>query len=434
MILCNLLDAGAVSLMLHRCMTSANYTVLDRSSDDLSNGSLKESFQAILAPAKLVDEPSLLRRLSSYAPVIVVDEEPTIKKAVNAIRNGAYDYVAVGQEQELTHAILSSLNDFYVSSDWFNLEREILGDCDDMRELKGLIRTVAPTDGPVFLHGATGTGRNLVARSVHAASDRADRSFVKLDCDRVPPDRVMDELFGSGQGEAHTGRVLASDGGTLFLNEFGSLPANAQATLLHMLDHDEIQQFGEDQSIPVDIRLIVASVFTLDTLAELGIIGRGLCTRLSQFKLALPPLVDRGSDVMMLAEDKLKKHSANLGKTGMEFHESTVSKIMSYDWPGNVRELDQAIERAVLVCDSSLIFPEQLGIEVVPSADRAMELYSGEITSLEDYFIEFVRANEERYSETELAEKLGISRKSLWERRSRLGIPRRKAKAKRLLS
>lgn len=413
-------------------MAESDYQVLAHSADDLANGTPQNTFHAILAPSRLVDQAATLRQLSTYAPVIIVDDDPTIGKAVSAIRNGAYDYIPVGTQQELTDAILSSVLDSDMASGLFNLEREILGNCDEIREIRNLVRKVAPTDGSVLLHGATGTGKNLLAKCIHSTSNRSVGPFVKLDCDRVPPDRVMDELFGGGQGETHSGRVLASNGGTLFLNEVGSLPSEAQAALLHLLDYNEIQQFGQDLPISVNIRIIVASVFPLDTLADLGRIGRGLCTRLSQFRLILPPLTERGDDVALLAEDKLRKHSSALGKSGMEFHVSTVSRMLQYDWPGNVRELDQAVERAVLVSESNSILPEDLGIDTIPPPQHPVEQSSGEFTTLEDYFIEFVRANEERYTETELAEKLGISRKSLWERRNKLGIPRRRAKVKRL--
>ncbi len=432
MILCSVLDDGPVRSLVHECMSECDYQVLDHSADELANGTPQNTFHAILAPSRLVDQAATLRQLSTYAPVIIVDDIPTFGKAVSAIRNGAYDYIPVGTQQELTDAILSSVLDSDMASGLFNLEREILGICDEIREIRNLVRKVAPTDGSVLLHGATGTGKNLVAKCIHSTSNRSEGPFVKLDCDRVPPDRVMAELFGNGQGETHTGRVLASNGGTLFLNEVGSLPSEAQAALLHLLDYNEIQQFGQDLPIAVDTRIIVASVFPLDTLADLGRIGRGLCTRLSQFRLILPPLSERGDDVVLLAEDKLRKHSSTLGKTGMEFHVSTVSRMLQYDWPGNVRELDQAVERAVLVSESNSILPEDLGIDTIPPPQHPVDQSSGEFTTLEDYFIEFVRANEERYTETELAEKLGISRKSLWERRNKLGIPRRRAKVKRL--
>lgn len=432
MILCSVLDEGPVSSLVHLCMSGCDCQVLDRSTDELDNETSQRTFHAILAPSRLVDQAAILRQLSTYAPVIIVDDKPTIGKAVNAIRNGAYDYIPVGTQQELSDAILTSVLESDAAIGLFNLEREILGNCDEIKEIRSLVRKVAPTEGSVVLHGATGTGKNLVAKCIHATSNRSEGPFVKLDCDRVPPDRVMNELFGNGQSETHTGRVLASSSGTLFLNEVGSLPSEAQSALLHLLDHNEIQQYGQDHSIPADVRIIVASVFPLDTLADLGRIGRGLCTRLSRFRLVLPPLTERGEDIVLLAEDKLRKHSSSLGKSGMKFHPSTLSRMMQYDWPGNVRELDQAVERAVLVSEATSILPEDLGIDTIPPPQRPVEQSSGEFTSLEDYFIEFVRTNEERYTETELAEKLGISRKSLWERRNKLGIPRRRAKVKRL--
>lgn len=434
MIICNVIEDGPVSRLIHQCMSNRDHQILDCSLDDFANGSAQDAFLAILAPSRFIDESTILRRLSSHAPVIIVDDSPTVQKAVIAIRNGAYDYIPVGTQQQLTDAILHSIEAFQVGAERFTLEQEILGDCDDIRELRSLIRKVAPTDGPVLVQGAAGTGKSLVAQSIHAMSNRADRPFVKLDCDRLPPERAMEELFGNGKGEVQIGRVLASNGGTLFLNEIGKLPDEAQAALLHLIDHGEIQQFGQDQPEAIDTRLVVGSVFSLDALSELGKVGRSLCIRLNQFRLTLPSLADRGSDVLLLAEDKLEKHGISLGKTELEFDESTESRMMSYDWPGNIRELDQAVERAVLVCETNYVLPEDLGIDAIPPPLREGDQFSGEFTTLEDYFIEFVRSNEERYTETELAEKLGISRKSLWERRNKLGIPRQRAKVKRLHS
>lgn len=434
MVICNVIDDESIKRLVCECMSNCNQTVLDCSADDLVNGSPQATLSAILAPSKFVEQSTLVRRLSSLAPVIVIDDSPTIRKAVNAVRSGAYDYIPLGTELDLADAILRSIDEFQVESGRITLEQEILGNCDDIRELRSLIRKVAPSDGPVLVQGATGTGKSLVAESIHAMSSRSDRPFVKLDCDRLPLDRAMEELFGNGQDQVQTGRVIASDGGTLFLNEIGNLPSEAQAALLHLLDHGEIQQFGQDQPTVVDTRLIVGSVFPLDALSELGKVGSSLCIRLSQFRLTLPLLADRGADVLLLAEDKLEKHSEGLGRGKLEFEESTVSRMMSYDWPGNVRELDQAVERAVLVSESDRILPEDLGIDVIPPPHRDIEQMGGEFTTLEDYFIEFVRSNEEHYTETELAEKLGISRKSLWERRNKLGIPRKRAKVKRMHS
>ncbi|MCY3885015.1 MAG: sigma 54-interacting transcriptional regulator [Gammaproteobacteria bacterium] len=429
-----MIDNEPIKRLVYECMSICNHSIVECSTEDLATSSPRDTFSAILAPSRIVDQSALLRRLSSHAPVIIVDERPTVRKAVDAIRNGAHDYIPVGTQQELSDAILHSINEFQIEGGRFTLEQEILGDCDEIRELRNLIRKVAPTDGPVLVQGATGTGKSLVAHSIHAMSNRADRPFVKLDCDRLPPDRAMRELFGNGHGEVQSGRVAASDGGTLFLNEIGNLPSEAQAALLHLLDHGEIQQFEEAQPTTVDTRLIVGSVFSLDALSELGKVGSSLCIRLSQFRLTLPSLMDRGSDVLLLAEDKLEKHSSGLGRSELGFEDSTVTRMMSYDWPGNVRELDQAVERAVLVSESDRILPADLGIDSIPPPQRENEQFSGEFTSLEDYFIEFVRSNEERFTETELAEKLGISRKSLWERRNKLGIPRQRAKVKRLHS
>ena len=239
-------------------------------------------------------------------------------------------------------------------------------------------------------------------------------------------------------------RVEAADGGTLFLDEIGELPLEAQARLLRVLQEGEIRRVGSVQSQKVDVRLIAATHRDLKTLSKTGQFREDLYYRLHVIALKLPPLRERGADVLEIARAFLARQSARMGRTDLHFGPDAEQAIHHYSWPGNVRELENAIERSVILCDGSTISAELLGIDIEledldedvfmglatqSTAVNATTQDPSEDLSLEDYFQHFVLEHQDHMTETELARKLGISRKCLWERRQRLGIPRRKSSA-----
>lgn len=420
--------------LLQNWLSSNELAVHLRALDDMDEAVFNEIFEAIVVSPKLSEEPSKLRELSAHAPVIVVDEMPTFEKAVIAIRSGAHDYLPSKPYDSLATRIATSVGEFHQSLQQFDLAEHIVGNCLQINELRTLVRKIGPSNGQVLIYGPTGAGKNLVAKCIHATSLRARRPLVTLNCDRVPPDLVLSELFGDNRESESPGRLVSAHAGTLFLNEIGVLPLDAQARLLQFLESGAVQQYPTNKSIAVDTRIIAASHKPLDDLAERGLFREDLLVRMSQFTVSLPRLAERGDDVRLLANWMLAKHQANLSKRNLKLHADSLELLDSYHWPGNVRELDQAIERAVLFCDGSTVLPEHLAIDATEPKVAEVSQSSSEYTSLDDYFIEFVRANEERYTETEIAEKLGISRKSLWERRNKFGIPRRKTRIKRLHS
>ncbi len=238
----------------------------------------------------------------------------------------------------------------------------------------------------------------------------------------------------------------AADGGTLFLDEIGELPLEAQARLLRVLQEGEIRRVGSVQSQKVDVRLIAATHRDLKGLAKIGQFREDLFYRLNVISLRLPALRERGGDVMEIARVFLARQSARMSRPGLKFGAEAEAAIRHYTWPGNVRELENAIERSVILSEGQEINADQLGIDVelgeLDLADSYLDplptsgLGNGngaheptEDLSLEDYFQHFVLEHQDHMTETELARKLGVSRKCLWERRQRLGIPRRKASA-----
>ena len=321
-----------------------------------------------------------------------------------------------------------------------------------MQDMYSKIRKVAPTDSNVLIQGESGTGKELVARALHNLSRRAKAPMISVNCAAIPETLIESELFGhekgafTGASAGRAGLVEAADGGTLFLDEIGELPLEAQARLLRVLQEGEIRRVGSVQSQKVDVRLIAATHRDLKNLAKAGQFREDLYYRLHVIALKLPALRERGSDVNEIANAFLARQSARIGRDDLHFSHEAEQAIRHYSWPGNVRELENAVERAVILSESPEISAELLGIDIelsdlddddllnnLPtisgvSANNASHEPTEDL-SLEDYFQHFVLEHQDHMTETELARKLGVSRKCLWERRQRLGIPRRKSNA-----
>jgi DNA-binding NtrC family response regulator len=314
-----------------------------------------------------------------------------------------------------------------------------------MQELYNKIRKVAPTDSNVLIQGESGTGKELVARALHNLSRRAKAPLISVNCAAIPETLIESELFGhekgafTGASAGRAGLVEAADGGTLFLDEIGELPLEAQARLLRVLQEGEIRRVGSVQSQKVDVRLIAATHRDLKALSKIGQFREDLYYRLHVISLRLPPLRERGNDVLEIAQSFLARQCQRMEREPLHFASEAEQAIRQYSWPGNVRELENAIERAVILCEGPQISTELLGIDIEPDLEvdgdpfansaAAVSLEPSEDLSLEDYFQHFVLEHQDHMTETELARKLGISRKCLWERRQRLGIPRRKSTA-----
>ncbi len=346
-------------------------------------------------------------------PVLILDEEPDIRRAVTAIKAGACDYLAETCTRE---ELLDSLGRAIAGcEDAVDAASRTIGASPAMQTLADNVAKVGPTDSTVLISGESGTGKELVARAVHAASGRNAAPLISLNCATVPGDLIEAELFGAGPDNAG-GLLFTATGGTLFLDEVGELPSGAQARLLHALEST------------VDVRLIVATTRDLESLVSSGHFRRDLYYRLKVVALEIPPLRDRGDDVLLLAEEILTRTMEKLGKRDLSFAAGTQTDMLRYRWPGNVRELENAIQRAVILSDGGEISTAMLAIEPPRKEDTVPASTPAPDQTIEDYFVNFVTTHQDSMTETELAEKLGISRKSLWERRQRLNIPRKKTK------
>ena len=373
-----------------------------------------------------------LPRLSNIAPVIVTSASGSIAAAVRAIQQGAANYLELPVDGTQLAAAIEQANQLAPSKPQRTLANfPLIGESHAMQGLKDAIRKSAPTQSTVLVLGQSGTGKELVARALHAASERATAPLISINCATVPPELIEQELFGTETptDRAQPGLVDAANGGTLFLDEIAELPSGAQARLLRVLN-GEHRRVGSAVAQPVDIRLIAATHQNLAQRVQAGHFREDLYYRLNVVCLEIPPLRERVDDIMPIASWLLERSCKRLGKQGLAFAAEVRQLMLAYHWPGNVRELENAIERAVILSDDDGEITQQLlAIELSTTAPSTMTTAgSSELTSLEDYFVKFVQEHQDNLTETELAEKLGISRKSLWERRQRLNIPRRKTR------
>jgi len=456
---------------------SALRRLLERNQYQVSEaGSVQEAqerysiptFDLIVSDLRLPGAPGTeLIKQGEGTPVLIMTSYASLRSAVDSMKMGAVDYIAKPfDHDEMLQAVARILRDHQearrapapvATSDNTrngatekatanaNGEIGIIGSCAAMQELYSKIRKVAPTDSNVLVQGESGTGKELVARALHNLSKRAKAPLISVNCAAIPETLIESELFGhekgafTGASAGRAGLVEAADGGTLFLDEIGELPLEAQARLLRVLQEGEIRRVGSVQSQKVDVRLIAATHRDLKTLAKTGQFREDLYYRLHVIALKLPALRERGNDVLEIAQAFLVRQYTRMGYEPLHFAHDAEQAIRHYPWPGNVRELENAIERAVILCEGTEICADLLGIDIelddLDDEDFSLSAAAGQSSSsheptedlsLEDYFQHFVLEHQDHMTETELARKLGISRKCLWERRQRLGIPRRK--------
>jgi len=419
-----------------------------------------DRFDLIISDLRLPGAPGTdLIDLAPGVPVLIMTSFASLRSAVDAMKQGAVDYIAKPfDHDEMLSAVESILSQAKAASkasepptgddapvtthaagDPSNL---MYGESPQMQRVFSLIRKVAPTETTVLIQGESGTGKELAAKALHQLSPRAEGPLISVNCAAIPESLIESELFGHEKGAftgavaARTGLIEAADGGSLFLDEIGELPPEAQARLLRVLQEGEIRKVGSTQSRKVSVRMIAATHRNLKAMTRTGEFREDLYYRLNVMQIRIPPLREREGDILGLAERFIQRQAERTGDTELHLNEAAQQALAMHRWPGNVRELENAIERASILCEDSTIGTDVLDLEdsdefAIPQGliegDESEKEEAPADLSLEDYFQHFVLENQDRMSETELAQKLGISRKSLWERRQRLGIPRKKS-------
>jgi len=433
-------DEPVIRVALRRLLERHGHQVSEAESVEAAEaGGKLADYNLIITDLRLPGRPgNTVLELVPDVPVIIMTSFASVASAVEAMKSGAADYISKPfDHDELVMLVDKVLREKQKERRTAALQTDVdqafpvtgmIGKSTAMNEVCGRIQKVAPTEATVLIVGESGTGKELVARALHKHSKRCDAPFVAFNCAAVPEQSIEVELFGQNQPEHfRPGLIQSAEGGTLFLDEIGELPTAAQARLLRVLQGGERDPNQAGEMSP-DVRILAATHRDLRKLVQENAFRSDLYFRLRVVELALPPLRERDDDVIELAVFLLDKARKQLARGPLNLSREALDAIRRYHWPGNVRELSNAIERAVILCEEDAITPELLAIDHrVTSASTAADL--NDKLSLEEYFRVFVLEHQDQMTETELAQALGISRKTLWERRQRFGIPRTKKRS-----
>jgi DNA-binding NtrC family response regulator len=367
-------DESAITAGLSAILSDEGYNVdvvpdgqkaLERLSD--------ERFGVVLADLKMpkLDGLSLLRELQTKqipTECIIITGQATVDSAVQAMQQGAYDYIEKPLNAEklnrLKALIPKAIEKFQVQQKNRELTSrleglthygELTGESDVMREVYQVIDAVAPSTASVLILGESGTGKELVARAVHSKSERAKGPFFALNCAALPKEILENELFGhekgafTGSTNEKPGAFEMASGGTIFLDEVAEMSPDIQVKLLRALETRQVRRLGGKKEIPVDIRIVAATNKDLQKAIAEGELREDLYYRLAVVQIDLPPLRDRSQDVRLLATEFLARYAGQNGKKITDFDAAAWDWILSYHWPGNVRELKNAVERSVIM-------------------------------------------------------------------------------------
>jgi DNA-binding NtrC family response regulator len=386
-----------------------------------------------------LDVLRVARAADGDVPVIVMTAYGSIDEAVQAMKDGAHDFLQKPVDSNhLMLLVARALEQARLRTENFLLREEwsrrygfprIIGESEAIKRAVSETQRVAMTEATVLLLGESGTGKELFARAVHHLSERRDQPFVAVNCAAIPESLIENELFGhergafTGAGARHLGKFELAAGGTVFLDEIGELPLGVQGKLLRAIEEKAVDRIGGRGPVPVDVRIVTATNRDLRGAADRGEFRRDLFFRLAVFPIEIPPLRERGDDVILLANHFAAELGKELRKREATLSEACVLALRNHNWPGNVRELQNAIERACILADSSMLEPRDLGIvaETVTEPDVVRDLdTSGTLSEVAERAVSFVErrkilealsANEGNKSKT--ADVLGVSYKTL---------------------
>ena len=387
-----------------------------------------------------------LLTLDRSAKIIIISGQSDRDNAVRAIGAGAYDFLSKPMDVEQLRLLLQRC--VFVSElerDYRQLQDEerpglfegILGSHPKMEEVFKIVGKVAKATAPVLILGESGTGKEMVANAIHRRSPFKNKPFIAINCNAIPENLIESELFGyekgsfTGANSQKIGLIETAAGGTLFLDEIGDLPPPVQVKMLRFLQEKRIQRVGGRQEIEVDVRVLAATHVDLTKAIEQGRFREDLYFRLAVVTCKLPPLRERGDDVVLLAQDFLKRFGKQNGRENLSFEPQALKAIARYPWPGNVRELQNRIQRAVIMADSRRICCEDLEIETStgsretgPSSTIDLSQGGGLKEARETVERELVsQALERNYRNvTAAARELGVSRPTFYELMNKLGI------------
>jgi two-component system, NtrC family, nitrogen regulation response regulator NtrX len=402
----------------------------------------REDFDLVLLDLWLpgMDGMAVLERLKTAgsAPVIVISGHGNVDTAVRATRLGAYDFMEKPLSLErvlltVNHALAAARLREEVRDlrRQVVLEEVLIGESEPMQKLEAQIRSAAPTGSRVLITGENGSGKEIVARTLHRLSSRADQAFIDVNCAAIPEELIESELFGHRKGaftgaiEDRKGKFELADGGTLFLDEIGDMSLKTQAKVLRVLQEQTFQRVGAQQTIQVDVRVIAATNKDLEEEIRRGTFRSDLYYRLNVIPLDVPPLRERGNDIVLLAEHFLRRFSAETGAPKKKLSAGAAARLKSYGWPGNVRELRNVIERLAILLPGETIEADDVHLEtrrseVAGAIPRDLPLKEARDEFEKQYILARLRDFAGNVSRT--AEALGVERSNLYRKLHAYGI------------
>lgn len=379
-----------------------------------------------------------LKENTPHIPAIMMTAHGSVELAVEAIRNGAADYIQKpfkNDEIKLRVEEAIKKRNLIRENQALRTDQKRQAKLDDMvgkskayQDVLDMVRRVATLPSTVAIHGESGAGKELVARALHELSNRADKPFVAINCGGIPESLLESELFGykkgafTGANEDKEGLFAVANGGTLFLDEIGEMPLMLQVKLLRVLDNNTVTPVGGAHPINVDVRIISATNRDLEKMSEEGGFRSDLYYRLNVIPITVPPLRDRADDIPLLAKYFVSNHATTMGRGEMTVAEEAMKKLGGYHWPGNVRELGNVLERAVALCAT-----EQIELSDLPEniqhhhsdAKAAISTLPDSGMDLEDTVAELEKSlitqalEKSKYSQKKAAELLGLTARSL---------------------
>lgn len=437
----------------HRTMLKAHlgtegYAIIEADDGDIAIHLVKErNIDLVLLDLKMkrmggMEALAGIHKLKPELPVIIITAFSSVENAVEAMKDGAFDYVTKPVDSVgLSLSIKRALDYKKLQQENISLKQRLgekfdfgnlIGNSQPMQELAETLALVAPSDATVLITGESGTGKELIAGAVHHNSRRKDASFIKVNCAALHENLLESELFGhekgafTGAAEQRKGRFELADKGTLFLDEIGDMSMTTQAKILRVLQEGEFERLGGTKTIKVDVRLLAATHRNLEQMVEEGSFRQDLFFRLNVVPLHLPPLRERPMDIPALAEHFLKCYCAKNRKDIRNLHAEALEALLAYAWPGNIRELENAIERAVILCLDEQITLTQLPVQVRQSyaenSERPFVVRPG--LTLKDMEKELILSTlrQTENNRTRAAEILGITRQTLQNKLKEYGL------------
>ncbi|MBI5197137.1 MAG: sigma-54-dependent Fis family transcriptional regulator [Nitrospirae bacterium] len=431
---------------------TGKYVVEEASRGDEAIEKISEQeFDAVITDLRLPGKDGMevmdaVKQTKPSTVVIVITAHGTVENAVEAMRQGAYDYVLKPfsiseleiKVEKALHQAQSAADYAYLKETFSKRYGRLIGSGPQIQQVYRLIDKVASGTIPVLIVGESGTGKELVAREIHERSPRKNRAFVPVNCAALSQGILESELFGHEKGSftgalaSRKGRFEVADGGTLFLDEIGDLPLTTQVKLLRFLQEHEVERVGGNKVIQVDVRVVAATHRDLKKAVEDGTFREDLYYRIHGVTINLPPLRERLSDVPELIEHFLQRYNDEMHKR-VRLPDDLLDRLMAYTWPGNIRELENIMERAVVLAGEELISEQDLPEEVL-SPQRMDSDHAGpigdspeitgvtrKIASLEKDLLSKA-LHEHHWNQSRAAQALGLKRTSLQYKMKKYGL------------